>query len=349
MRLTDLSSKTSRWFDPAAPLSDIVISSRIRLARNIAGHKFTCRCDDEEKHNILQTLRETILSLRQPGDISFIDIAVGSNLERDFLIERQLISRHLAASKGPRGVVIAENELFAAQINEEDHLRLSVLAAGLNADKCWQRINSIDDEISEKIEYAFSPRWGFLTACPTNLGTGIRVSVMLHLPALKLTDQLKKLFDSAKDMNLTVRGLFGEGTEAVGDFFQLSNQVTLGVREEKIVEDFQTLIIPKIVEYERIARDRLLVKDANILDDKIARAFAVLKNARLISSHEAMFLLSNLRMGINMGRIKEIPIETINELFMLTQPAHLQINKGQLLNAEQRDILRAETIRAKLN
>ena len=152
-----------------------------------------------------------------------------------------------------------------------------------------------------------------------------------------------------KDMNLTVRGLVGEGTEAVGDFFQLSNQVTLGGREEKIVEDFQALIIPKIVEYERIARDRLLVKDANILDDKIARAFAVLKNARLISSHEAMFLLSNLRMGINMGRIKEIPIETINELFMLTQPAHLQINKGQLLNAEQRDILRAETIRAKLN
>ena len=307
MRLTDLSTKTSRWFDPAAPLSDIVISSRIRLARNLAGHRFTCRCDDEEKQNILQTLRETILSLRQPGDISFIDVAMGSALERDFLIERQLISRNLAASKGPRGVVIAENELFAAQINEEDHLRLSVLAAGLNVDKCWQRINGIDDAISEKIEYAFSPRYGFLTACPTNLGTGIRVSVMLHLPALKMTDQLKKLFDSAKDMNLTVRGLFGEGTEAVGDFFQISNQVTLGIREEKIVEDFQTLIIPKIVEYERIARDRLLVKDSNILDDKIARALAVLKSARLISSHEAMFLLSNLRMGINMGRIKRNP------------------------------------------
>lgn len=349
MRLTDLSTKTSQWFDPSVPLSDIVVSSRIRLARNLAGHRFISRCDDKEKQDILQTLKEIILSLGQLGDIAFIDIAGGSGLERDFLIERQLISRNLAVGQGPRGVVIAKNELFAAQINEEDHLRLCVLAPGLNLDKCWQQISRIDDAIGEKIEYAFSHRYGFLTACPTNLGTGIRVSVMMHLPGLKMTDQLKKLFESAKDMNLTVRGLFGEGTEAVGDFFQISNQVTLGISEEQIIEDFQTLIIPKIVEYERIARDRLLAKDANILDDKIARALAVLKNARLISSHEAMFLLSNLRMGINMGRIKEISIDTINELFLLTQPAHLQINKGRPLNAEQRDILRAETLRAKLN
>jgi protein arginine kinase len=164
-----------------------------------------------------------------------------------------------------------------------------------------------------------------------------------------MTDQLKKLFESAKDMNLTVRGLFGEGTEAIGDFFQVSNQVTLGINEKKTVEDFETLIIPKIVEYERLARDKLLMKDANILDDKVSRALAVLKNARLISSHEALFLLSNLRMGINMGRVKEISINTINELFMLTQPAHLQVNKGQNLDPEQRDILRAETLRAKLN
>ena len=265
------------------------------------------------------------------------------------LVERQLISRNLAAGKGPRGVVIADNELFSAQINEEDHLRLSTLSAGLNLDKCWQRINEIDDAISGKIKYAFSSKYGFLTACPTNLGTGIRVSVMLHLPGLKMTEQLKQLFESAKDMNLTVRGLFGEGTEAVGDFFQISNQVTLGICEEKTVEQFMTSIIPKIVEYERLARQNLITKDINILDDKISRALAVLKNAKLISSHEAMFLLSNLRMGVNMGRIKEIPIETINELFLLTQPAHLQMNKGQNLDTEQRDILRAETLRAKLN
>ena len=349
MRLNELSSRISQWFSPEAPLSDIVISSRIRLARNLSGHKFISRCNEDEKQNVLQILKQAVLSLSELGDIFFIDIAHGSVLERDLLVERQLISRNLAAGKGPRGVVIAKNELFAAQINEEDHLRLGVLAPGLNLDKCWQRINGIDDSIGKKVSYAFSPRLGFLTACPTNLGTGIRVSVMLHLPGLKMTDQLKKLFEAAKDMNLAVRGLFGEGTEAVGDFFQISNQVTLGINEEKTVEQFMTLIIPKIVEYERIARDKLLVKDVNILDDKISRALAVLKNARLISSHEAMFLLSNLRMGINMGRVKEISINTINELFLLTQPAHLQINKGQNLDAEQRDILRAETLRAKLN
>jgi protein arginine kinase len=349
MRLDELSTRLSQWFSPEAPLSDIVISSRIRLARNLAGHKFISRCNDGEKQEILQILKEAILSLPQLGDIFFIDIAGGSSLERDLLVERQLISRTLAAGKGPRGAVIAKNELFAAQINEEDHLRLAVLSAGLNLDKCWQRINDIDDAIGKKIEYAFSPKYGFLTACPTNLGTGIRVSVMVHLPGLKMTDQLKKLFEAAKDMNLAVRGLFGEGTEAAGDFFQISNQVTLGISEEKTVEDFMTLIIPKIVEYERLARDKLLVKDVNILDDKISRALAVLRSARLISSHEAMFLLSNLRMGINMGRVKEISINTINELFLLTQPAHLQINKGQNLDPEQRDILRAETLRAKLN
>ncbi|MCE5341704.1 MAG: protein arginine kinase [Planctomycetaceae bacterium] len=349
MRLTDLSMKISRWFDPVAPLSDIVVSSRIRLARNLAGKKFATRCSDLEKSEILQTLKEVILSLGSLGDIFFIDIEHGTTIERDLLIERQLISRNLAAGTGPRGVVIAQNELFSAQINEEDHLRLCVLAPGLNVEKCWQRINEIDNEIAEKVAYAFSSQYGYLTACPTNLGTGIRVSVMMHLPALKMTDQLKKLFESARDMNLAIRGLFGEGTEAIGDFFQISNQVTLGISEQKIVDDFQNLIIPKIVEYERIARDKLLTGEVNILDDKIARALALLKSAKLISSHEAMFLLSNLRMGINMGRVKEISIETVNELFLLTQPAHLQINKGQSLNPEQRDILRAETLRSKLN
>jgi protein arginine kinase len=341
--------KISRWFDPSAPLSDIVISSRIRLARNLADRKFITRCSIEEKNEILQTLKDVILSLPSLGDIFFIDIEHGTTIERDLLVERQLISRNLAAGTGPRGAVIAQNELFAAQINEEDHLRLCVLAPGLNIEKCWQRINEIDDAIGSKVQYAFSSKYGFLTACPTNLGTGIRVSVMMHLPALKMTDQLKKLFEAARDMNLAVRGLFGEGTEAIGDFFQISNQVTLGISEQQIVEDFQNSIIPKIVEYERIARDKLLEGELNILDDKIARALALLKSARLISSHEAMFLLSNLRMGINMGRVKEISIETVNELFLLTQPAHLQINKGRPLSPEQRDILRAETLRAKLN
>lgn len=349
MKLTDLSSRTTDWFKPRGPLSDIVISSRIRLARNLAGFKFTPRCGDDEKERIVAVLREAVLGLDNIGDMSFFDIDCRSSIERDLLIERQLISRNLAAGKGARGVVISADELFGAMINEEDHLRMQVLSSGLDLERCWHRISRIDDRIGSRVKYAFSAKYGYLTACPTNVGTGIRVSVMLHLPGLKMADQLKKFFEAAGQMNLTVRGLFGEGTEAIGDFFQLSNQVTLGVREEDIVEIFSTQIIPKIVEYEKLARDRLILSSPNILDDKIARALALLKNARLISSHEALLLLSSLRLGINVGRIKDISIYTVNELFMLTQPAHLQINNGRDLAPEQRDILRAATLKSRLN
>jgi len=349
MKLTDLSSRTTDWFSGKGSLADIVISSRIRLARNIAGVKFISKCTNDEKQNILTTLKHNILSLEAIGECLFINVAQGSHIEREFLIERQLISRNLAAGKGPRGVIITKNELFGAMINEEDHLRIQALAAGMDLENCWKRITKIDDMVSEKTKFAFSRKYGYLTACPTNVGTGIRVSVMLHLPALKMTEQLKKMFDAVRDMGLTVRGIFGEGTEAVGDFFQISNQVTLGVSEEKIVEYFTVSIIPKIVSYERLAREELLRKNADLLDDKIARALAVLKNARLISSHEALFLLSSLRLGINTGRIKDISIQTVNEIFMLTQPAHLQINSGEILSPEKRDSLRAQQLRARLN
>ncbi|MCD4831638.1 MAG: protein arginine kinase [Anaerohalosphaeraceae bacterium] len=349
MKLTDLSSRTTDWFKGGGPLSDIVISSRIRLARNLAGFNFITKCTDQQKQEILSRLKEIILGLETLGDLFFIDIGQGDQVERDFLIERHLISKNLASGIGARGVVIAKNELFGAMINEEDHLRMQVLGSGLDVKNCWQKINEIDNLISEKVKYAFSSKYGYLTACPTNVGTGIRVSVMLHLPGLKMTEHLKKMIEAVREMNLTVRGLFGEGTEAVGDFFQVSNQVTLGVSEEKIVNDFGNIIIPKIVEYEKQAREQLLSRNINLLDDKISRALALLKNAKLISSHEALFLLSNLRLGINMGRIKDISISTINDLFMLTQPAHLQMNSGHSLTAAQRDMLRAQTLKSRLN
>ena len=349
MKLTDLSSRTTDWFNGAGPMADIVISSRIRLARNIAKAKFTSRCSDEEKQHIMDMLAEVATELDQLGKLSFVNVEKLSTLERSFLVERQLISRNLAAGSGPRGVVIAADELFSAMLNEEDHLRMQVLASGLDLEKCWDKINRIDDFISQTAKYAFHRQYGYLTACPTNVGTGIRVSVMLHLPGLKMTDQLKKVFDAVKDMNLTVRGMFGEGTEAVGDFFQVSNQVTLGVKEERIIENFSKVIIPKIVEYERLSREKLLNEDITVLEDKISRAMALLKNARLISSHEALFLLSNLRLGVNIGIIKDLSIAAINELFMLTQPSHLQLNHGSVLTAEQRDMLRAQKLKAKLN
>lgn len=348
MRPADLSNHISEWFGGSGPGADIVISSRIRLARNLAGFEFLSKLTPQRQSQVLKKLKEAILSLDVGDELFFVDIEQASSLERDLLVERHLISRQHAAGQGPRAAAIARAESFTAMINEEDHLRIQVLQPGLQLKKCWEKISRIDDSIEQKVEYAFSPTFGYLTACPTNLGTGIRVSVMLHLPGLKMTGQIEKFFNAARDTDLMVRGLFGEGTEAVGDFFQLSNQVTLGIAETAVIADFSEKIVPKIVEYEKQAREKLLDQQVDALDDKIQRALGVLKNARLISSQEALFLLSHVRMGVNLKRIQNISISAINELFMLTQPAHLQLNSGKQLDPNQRDAMRAQIIRSKL-
>ena len=372
MELTDISNDINEWFNGSGPMSDVVVSSRIRLARNLAGHKFLSRCSNQEKTEILEKLRDVMMSLDLGDKVFYISVDKEPLLNKHFLVERHLISRHLAFGKGPRGVVIAEKEFFTAMINEEDHLRIQVFKGGCQIAQCAEQINRIDDMIEDKVNFAFSPRYGYLTACPTNLGTGIRVSVMLHLPALKMTGQIEKFFNAAKDMSLAVRGLFGEGTEAASDLYQLSNQVTLGVSESAIISQFENSIIPEIIEYEHAARAQLLSNQVELLDDKISRAIALLQNAHLISSQEALFLLSHLRLGINMHKYMDastpaieklrtlcgagteadqtsrLSIATINRLFMLTLPAHLQLNYGKPLDPTHRDALRAEIIRSAL-
>jgi len=373
MKLTDISGHINEWFSGEGPLGDVVVSSRVRLARNLAGHKFLAACTVSEKSEILRKLKDVLMGLKLGDEVFYIGIDKTPVLERRFLVERHLISQHHAFGKGPRGAVIARREFFTAMINEEDHLRLQVLKAGCQLSACIEQIDRIDDKIEQKVEYAFNPRYGYLTACPTNLGTGVRVSVMLHLPALKMTGQIEKFLNAAKSLGLAVRGLFGEGTEAAGDFYQLSNQISLGVSEKDIVKRFEKTIIPEIVEYERVARDRLLAKEAGVLDDKISRAMALLKNANLISSQEALFLLSHIRLGLNMHKHQgastpaieqlctlggdggdaaasgRLSIATINRLFMLTLPAHLQLNYGKELDSTHRDALRARIIRSALN
>jgi len=373
MKLTDISNDINEWFDGSGPLADTVISSRIRLARNLAGYKFLSRCSNAEKSEILDKLRDVMMSLDLGDKVFYVSVDKAPTLNKHFLVERHLISRHHAFGKGPRGVVIAQREFFTAMINEEDHLRIQVLKAGCQLSDCARQINRIDDMIEKKVDFAFSPRYGYLTACPTNLGTGIRVSVMLHLPALKMTGQIEKFFNAARDLNLAVRGLFGEGTEAASDLYQLSNQATLGVSEADVVSRFEKTIIPEIIEYENAARSQLLSKQSDVLDDKISRAMALLQNAQLISSQEALFLLSHLRLGINMhqhmgastpaieklhaicgagddpDKASALSIATINRLFMLTLPAHLQLNYGKPLDPTHRDALRAQIIRSALN
>jgi protein arginine kinase len=348
MKLSDLTSHAGEWLRGNGPMSEIVISSRIRLARNVTGSPFLSRCTRTQRQNLEKKLRETILSAQIAPQVLYVDLDAAQEIDRQLLVERHLISKPHAAAEGARGVAVADNETVSIMVNEEDHLRIQVLRSGLQLEEAWEQINKIDDKLESTLDYAFHPRFGYLTACPTNVGTGIRVSVMLHLPALKLTGEIEKVFRAAKDMRLAVRGLYGEGTEATGDFYQISNQTTLGKTEEEIISDFKHVVIPKIIEYEQHAR-RTLRDDRTLqLDDKVGRALGVLRSARLIASEETLLLLSHLRMGLHLGRIKDIELRTINELFLLTQPAHLQKLQGRKLEGDVRRAMRADYIRQRL-
>jgi protein arginine kinase len=330
-------------------MSEIVISSRIRLARNLAGYPFLSRCTANQRTALEQKVRGTIFDTRIDPKMLYVDLELAVEADRQLLVERHLISKHQAQREGARGVAVGASETVSIMVNEEDHLRIQVLRSGLQLEEAWEQISKIDDALESKLDYAFHSRFGYLTACPTNVGTGIRVSVMLHLPALKLTGEIEKVFRAAKDMRLAVRGLYGEGTEATGDFFQISNQTTLGKTEDEIISDFKHQVIPRIIDYEHHAR-KTLVNDKTVqLDDKVFRALGTLRNARLLASEETLYLLSHLRMGVNLGRVKGIELATINELFLLTQPAHLQKIQGRKLEGDLRRAARAEYIRQRLN
>ncbi|MCL2649129.1 MAG: ATP--guanido phosphotransferase [Phycisphaerales bacterium] len=264
------------------------------------------------------------------------------------LVERHLISKQHAAGEGSRGVAISNDEAVSVMVNEEDHLRLQVLRSGLQLKEAWGEADHLDDTLQEHLEYAYSQRFGFLTACPTNLGTGLRVSVMLHLPALKLTGEIEKVFRAAKEMRLAIRGLYGEGTEAIGDFYQISNQTTLGRSEEEILNEFNDVIIPQMIKAEVSARQMLENERPLALDDKIGRAIGVLQHARLLSTEETLFFLSHLRLGVVMNRVTGLDLPAINSLFLNTQPAHLQRVVGKSLEGDARKAARAEYVRARI-
>jgi protein arginine kinase len=349
MKLSDLTSHAGEWLRGSGPMSEIVISSRMRLARNIAGHHFLTKCSRAQRTSLEHKVRDVVLNAGIAPQMLYVDLENAPDVDKQLLVERHLISKHHAAAEGARGVAVGENETLSIMVNEEDHLRIQVLRSGLQLEEAWEQINKIDDKLESKLDFAFHPRFGYLTACPTNVGTGIRVSVMLHLPALKLTGEIEKVFRAAKDMRLAVRGLYGEGTEATGDFYQISNQSTLGKSEDDIISDFKHLVIPKIIEYEQHARRTLLNDRTIALDDKVFRALGTLRSARLMTSEDVLFQLSHLRMGIHLGRVKDVDIRTVNELFLLTQPAHLQKIQGKKLEGDARRAVRADYVRMRLN
>src|SRR5215469_12861079 len=347
MNLDSLTHTSGEWLRGSGPESDIVISSRIRLARNLAAFPFSNRASAYQKAEIEGVLRDRIAKLDCDPRLEYLNVPNLTPLDRQFLVERQLISRELASAEGPRGVALVPRETVSVMVNEEDHLRLQVMRSGFTLDEAWQDIDRVDDLLEQRVSYAFSEEFGYLTACPTNVGTGMRASVMLHLPALDWTKQIEKVFRALQKINLAVRGLYGEGSRASGHFYQISNQITLGKSETTILNEIRD-VVPQIITYERQARTSWLRDNRQGLQDKVARAHGTLCSATMMTSEETMELLSYVRLGINLHLVEAISIPTVNELFIHTQPAHLQKLMGTSLDGEERNAARARYLRARL-
>ncbi len=347
MTLDDLLNNTGEWIRCTGPVCDIVMSSRVRLARNLADYPFSHWASKKEQETILETSRQNILSIKKLKDSLFLEIGKLDPIDKQFLVERHLMSKEHMVDSENKGLCVGQDEVISIMINEEDHLRMQVMKSGFNLKEAWQILNDIDTELGNSMDFAYSVDFGYLTACPTNTGTGMRASVMLHLPSLVMTKQIGKVLQAITKLSLTARGLYGEGTEASGNFFQISNQVSLGHKEEDIIDNIDR-IIKQIVDHEQSARETLLAQNKEALEDRIWRAYGTLKSAHIITSTETIDLLSLARLGVDLGVIKQADRTLINELFVITQPAHLQKLEKKKLSPNQRDVKRAEIIREKL-
>jgi protein arginine kinase len=281
MEFNDLIKQDCEWLKSTGPNSNIVVSSRIRLARNLRRFPFSHWANKKQREDVLKKAKDAITSSNYTKTALFMHLADLNNLDKQFLIERHLISKEHALRTNHKAVVIGDGEILSIMVNEEDHLRIQVMQSGFNLDGAWQIIGTIDADFGKKLDFAYSDTWGYLTACPTNTGTGLRASVMLHLPALVMSKQINKVLQAITKLNLTARGFYGEGTEASGNFFQISNQVTLGHSEEDILDNIER-IIKQVIGHEQNARQILLEQDKARIADHVWRAFATLKNAYII-------------------------------------------------------------------
>jgi len=322
----------------------VVMSSRVRLARNLSGAPFPGWAKKAERQKSLERIKGIVRVLPEMTGAMVRSMDEFTALEKQLLVERHLISREHAAKTIGSGVVISESEVISVMINEEDHVRMQALMPGFCLREVWQVIDRMDSELEEHLNYAYSSKLGYLTACPTNVGTGMRASAMLHLPALVLAEQVNQIIQAVNKLGLAVRGLYGEGTEASGNLFQISNQTTLGEREADLIERL-TKVVLQIIEHEKNARQALMEKRPQMIYDQVGRAYGVLGNACVQSSREAMNLLSVLRLGLDLGLVQGLDCKRIDDLFLLTQPAHLQQHANQKLTAEQRDVMRASLLR----
>lgn len=336
--------KECGWLKAGDPSNDFVISSRIRLARNIEGIPFSQWASSSDLKRIAEQAKKAVrnsLTLRNPDLFCMDDL---EPIDRHFLAERNMISRELAKSGIERYVAIRPDQTASIMINEEDHLRIQVLMAGNNLPKVWEQIDAVDNELESSITYSFSNTFGYLTACPTNVGSGIRCSVMIHLPALVISRRIDKVFSAVTQMGITVRGLSGEGSEISGNLFQISNQWTLGISEPETIEKINK-ILGHIIEQERKAQEQLMSENRRQVEDRVWRAYATLRYAQVMSSNEAIELFSSIRLGLNLGILDKPRYDSLNEMILKVRPAHLQKYAERSFTAVERDEYRAELIR----
>ena len=337
------------WLADSGPEDDIAISSRIRLARNILGIPFPVNANRDQMKSVMKAVE--LATERTSCIANPIELKIGemSMLDRHILLERRLISREMVGGeKNFSAVIFSEDESHGIMVNEEDHIRMQVMKPGLQLGEVWKEIDTMDSLLGQELSFSFSDEIGYLTSCPTNVGTGIRASVMLHLPSLALAEQINGVIQAINKLGLAARGIFGEGTENLGSLYQISNQSTLGETEDQIIEKLES-VIKQIISHEKNSRKILLENRREFLLNFVGRAYGILRHSYMISSQEALNSLSALRLGVDMGMFTSVDIHKVNELFLLVQPAHLQKFAAKELEPEERDILRAKIIREKLH
>lgn len=333
----------SKWYLGVGEQSDIVVSTRVRLARNVSDFPFPNKLNTKSRTELNNLIKQAAESDNK-FNLRYVEMKTLARFEAASMAERHIISPEFASDADGRALLISPEEDISIMLNEEDHIRIQVMKSGFALDEAYKTADEIDDSLNARFSFAFDSRIGYLTQCPTNLGTGMRASVMLHLPALTMSGQMNRLMNTISKLGLTIRGAYGEGTSAVGDMYQLSNQITLGISEESAIKNLKAITL-QLCAQERAVREEIL-RDPNT-EDKIFRAYGLLKWARLLSTKELMENLSLVRFGSVTGKIS-VPIEIINELMTSMQPATINVMAGKRMDEQERDILRAKIVREKI-
>ncbi|HET8656788.1 MAG TPA: protein arginine kinase [Longimicrobiaceae bacterium] len=340
------------WMDSEGPSTDIVLSTRVRLARNLREFRFGLKADPGDRREILARAREAAAATDSLANGRALTMNGLTPAGRRLLLERHVVSKELVGEEGTAppsdaALLLASGETLGMMVNEEDHLRLQSLVGGFRLRDAWRRVDRLDEELSENLEFAFHPEFGFLTSCPTNVGTGLRASVLVHLPGLVLTQEIARVLQGIAQVGLTFRGLYGEGSEVVGNFFQISNQTTLGKSEEELIDHLQN-VVQQVIQYERQARAVLLRDAPTVIEDKVWRAYGLLRYAHSISFEEVMNLLSGVRLGLGLKLIPGVSVLTLNRIMLQAQSAHQEQMAGRALGKNEEDISRAVYLRRML-